>query len=119
MSCTGNCAQGRAACPHPAQCQRSRVEQTLTDWGVLADESYTEPEQLDLPPMTRGERGVAWLIAAVMVVFIAFLLAGCGGGEPEDYFEPAVPPIQMSPAPPIPPAPTVKPMPVSPTDRTL
>lgn len=113
MPCKGYCAQGRAACPHKVQCAGGRVEAALTDWGLLADESYSEPENLDLPPMTREERGMAWLIAALMVVFIAFLLAGCGGGEPEDYFEPAVPPIQMSPAPPLPSHPNVKPMPVS------
>lgn len=113
MSCRGNCSQGHRACPHPVQCQDGRVERKLTDWGLLDDGTHTEPEQLDLPPMTREERGVAWLIAAVMVVFIAFLLAGCGGGEPEDEFEPAVPPVQMSPAPPLPSQPNVKPMPDS------
>lgn len=63
------------------------------------------------------------LLRSVLLAAAAALLAacctGCGGGEPEDYFEPAVPPVQMSPAPPLPSQPTAKPMPTNQDERTV
>jgi hypothetical protein len=77
MGCRGNCAQGHAACPHPVQCQPSTTEQTLTDWGLLAEPNYSEPDRLELPPITRVERLVLWLIAAASVAGLGSAVVSC------------------------------------------
>lgn len=59
------------------------------------------------------------LLLAAAAALLAACCAGCGGGEPEDYFEPAVPPVQMSPAPPLPQQPDASPMPTTRDERTI
>ena len=77
MGCRGNCAQGHTACPHPVQCQAGKVEQAFTDFGLLAEPNYSEPERLELPPLTRVERLVLWLIAAASVAGIGSAVVSC------------------------------------------
>jgi hypothetical protein len=77
MPCTGDCAQGRTSCPHPVQCSGGRIERTLTDWGVLADDRYSEPDDLDLPKLTTVER--ALLVLILLLGFFGFgaLIVSC------------------------------------------
>lgn len=79
MNCRGNCHQGRQARPHPGQCQSGKVEQTLTDWGLLADAGYDERDdsKAGLTPITRGERLVLWLIVALSMAGVGSLVVSC------------------------------------------
>jgi hypothetical protein len=56
------------------QCKAGRVEQRLTDWGLLADDRYEEPDTIDLelPGISPLER----LIIGVALAAAAFALVG-------------------------------------------
>ncbi len=77
------------------------IEQRLTDWGVLAEPDYTEPDTSEIPnamaiAMQRPGAELAvscwrgfWRVAAVAALSACVLtLAGCGGGG-GDEAEPA------------------------------
>lgn len=79
MTCRGNCNQSRRDCPHPVQCQSGKVEQTLTDWGLLAEAGYDERDdsKAGLMPISRGERLVLWLIVSLSVAGVGSMVVSC------------------------------------------
>lgn len=75
----------------------SSIERCLTDWGVLADSGYTEPDTCEIPmamaqAMQRPGAQLAvscwrgfWRLAGVSLLAAGILtLAGCGGGGADD-----------------------------------
>jgi hypothetical protein len=73
----GRSPEGVEVGRHAAQNKPSKTEQALTDWGLLAEPNYSEPERLELPPLTRVERLVLWLIAAASVACIGAAVVSC------------------------------------------
>jgi hypothetical protein len=73
----GRSPEGVEVGRHAAQNKLGKTEQTLTDLGLLAELNYSEPERLELPPLTRVERLLLWLIAAISVAGIGTAVVSC------------------------------------------